>query len=326
MKMNTLNETLAPETKKEKSCCGPECCSDDVTDTAVLENEFPVVGLVTNNDTVNDLTHSKSDEELKQIVKEQYGKIAEQSKELNESSCCGSTSHCGIAETYSIMADEYSGLRGYNPDADLGLGCGLPTEFAKIKHGDTVVDLGSGAGNDCFVALSETGQEGRVIGIDMTPEMVDKAKANAAKLGFTNVEFHLAEIENMPLADNTADVVVSNCVMNLIPNKVNAFREVYRITKPGGHFSISDIVLTGELPSKLKTVAAMYAGCVSGAVKKEEYLEIIKNTGFKNISIQKEKLIVIPDQILLDYMTIVEAKEFIKSGYGIYSITIYAEK
>lgn len=306
--MNTLEETKT----KEKSCCGPECCSDETVDTAVLET---------------DLTKEKSEEELKQIVKEQYSQIALQSKEQNESSCCGSTSSCcGENTTYTIMADEYKNLKGYNPDADLGLGCGLPTEFAKIKAGDTVVDLGSGAGNDCFVARAETGDSGKVIGIDMTPAMVDKAKANAAKLGFGNVDFYLAEIEKMPLADNTADVVVSNCVMNLIPNKVNAFREVYRITKPGGHFSISDIVLTGELPLKMKTASTMYAGCVSGAVQKDEYLEIVKNAGFKNITIQKEKLITIPDQILLDYMTIDEAKQFIRSGSGIYSITVYAEK
>ena len=318
--MKTLEETKT----KEKSCCGPECCSDETTDTAVLEK--PVVGVVTNN-LNTDLTIEKSEEELKQIVKDQYSQIALQSKEQNESSCCGSTSSCcGDSTTFTIMADEYKNLKGYNPDADLGLGCGLPTEFAKIKPGDTVVDLGSGAGNDCFVARAETGESGKVIGIDMTPAMVDKAKANAAKLGYSNVEFHLAEIEKMPLADNTADVVVSNCVMNLIPNKVNAFREVYRITKPGGHFSISDIVLTGELPLQMKTAATMYAGCVSGAVQKDEYLNIVKNAGFKNITIQKEKLITIPDQILLDYMTIDEAKEFIRSGSGIYSITVYAEK
>jgi len=324
--MNTLEETKS----KEKTCCGPDCCSDESTETAVLEN--PVVGLagldskLTNNINT-DLTKEKSEEELKQIVKDQYSQIALQSKELNESSCCGSTSSCcGDNTTFTIMADEYKNLKGYNPDADLGLGCGLPTEFAKIKKGDTVVDLGSGAGNDCFVARAETGDSGKVIGIDMTPAMVDKAKANAAKLGYTNVEFHLSEIEKMPLADNTADVVVSNCVMNLIPNKVNAFREVYRITKPGGHFSISDIVLTGELPAKIKAAATMYAGCVSGAVQKDEYLNIVKNAGFKNVTIQKEKLITIPDQILLDYMTIDEAKQFIRSGYGIYSITVYAEK
>lgn len=304
--MNNSKET------KEKTCCGPECCSDDNTDTAVLEN---------------DLTKEKSEEELKQIVKDQYSQIALQSKEQNESSCCGSTSACcGDVNTFSIMADEYKSLKGYNPDADLGLGCGLPTQFAKIKKGDTVVDLGSGAGNDCFVARAETGETGRVIGIDMTPAMVEKAKANAAKLGFSNVEFHLAEIENMPLNDNTADVVVSNCVLNLVPNKVNAFREVYRILKPGGHFSISDIVLTGELPVQMKAAATMYAGCVSGAVQKDNYLNIVKNAGFRNITVQKEKLITIPDQILLDYMTADEAKQFIRSGSGIYSITVYAEK
>mgnify|MGYP001247331577 CR=1 FL=1 len=287
-------------------CCGPGCCDDK--DTAVLAEE-------------------KSEQELKDIVKEQYSKIALQSKEQNESSCCGSTSSCcGENTTYTIMSDEYKGMPGYNPDADLGLGCGLPTQFAKIKTGDTVVDLGSGAGNDCFVARAEAGDTGRIIGIDMTPAMVEKAEANAAKLGFTNVEFHLAEIENMPLEDNTADVVVSNCVLNLVPNKTNAFREIYRILKPGGHFSISDIVLTGELPPKLKAAATMYAGCVSGAVKKFEYLSIVEKAGFKKISVQKEKLIIIPDQILLDYMTADEAKEFIKSGYGIYSITVYAEK
>lgn len=304
--MNNSKET------KEKTCCGPECCSDDNTDTAVLEN---------------DLTKEKSEEELKQIVKDQYSQIALQSREQNETSCCGSTSSCcGDVNTFSIMADEYKSMKGYNPDADLGLGCGLPTQFAKIKQGDTVVDLGSGAGNDCFVARAETRETGKVIGIDMTPAMIDKAKANAAKLGFSNVEFHLAEIEKMPLSDNTADVVVSNCVLNLVPNKVNAFREVYRILKPGGHFSISDIVLTGELPVQMKAAATMYAGCVSGAVQKDDYLNIIKNAGFKNINVQKEKLITIPDQILFDYMTADEAKQFIRSGSGIYSITVYAEK
>ncbi len=287
-------------------CCGPGCCDDKETDI---------------------LTEVKTEQELKDIVKDQYSKIALQSKEQNESSCCGSTSACcGENTTYTIMSDEYNGMPGYNPDADLGLGCGLPTQFAKIKQGDTIVDLGSGAGNDCFVARAEAGDTGRIIGIDMTPAMVDKAKENAQKLGFTNVEFHLAEIENMPLAENTADVVVSNCVLNLVPNKVNAFREIYRILKPGGHFSISDIVLTGELPASLKAAATMYAGCVSGAVKKFEYLSIVEKAGFKNISVQKEKLIIIPDQILLDYMTADEAKEFIRSGYGIYSITVYAEK
>jgi arsenite methyltransferase len=319
--MNTLEETKP----KEKTCCGPECCSDDVTDTEVKDN--PVVGVARLDSQFTNNIVEKSEEELKEIVRNEYSKIALQSKDENESSCCGATSACcGGDDTYSIMAEEYKNLKGYNPDADLGLGCGLPTEFAKFKTGDTVVDLGSGAGNDCFVARAETGDSGRVIGIDMTQAMVDKARVNAAKLGYSNVEFHLAEIENMPLADNTADVVVSNCVLNLVPNKVNAFREIFRITKHGGHFSISDIVLSGELPPQLKAAANMYAGCVSGAVQKDEYLDIVKKTGFRNVTIQKEKLITIPDQILLDYMTVEEVKAFVRSGYGIYSITVYAEK
>lgn len=308
--MNTTEEVRTSKTKNEKSCCGPECCNDENTDSDVAVDE-------------------KSEAELKEIVKEQYSKVALASKESNESSCCGKTSSCCSTDSsvgYTIMADEYKDLKGYNPDADLGLGCGLPTQFAKIKEGDTVVDLGSGAGNDCFVARAQTGEKGRVIGIDMTPAMIDKAKVNAEKLGFSNVEFHLAEIENMPIENNTADVVVSNCVLNLVPNKTAAFAEVYRIMKPGGHFSISDIVLSGELPAKIRTAASMYAGCVSGAVKKEEYIDIIKNAGFVNIIIQKEKHITVPDDIYFDYLTKEEVTEFKKSGFGIFSITVYAEK
>ena len=296
---------------KETPCCGPDCCDDKSAETDVL---------------AADIMKEKSDEELKQIVKDEYSKIALQSKELNESSCCGSTPSCCSSETYTIMADEYKGLKGYNPDADLGLGCGLPTQFAKIKPGNIVVDLGSGAGNDCFVARAETGSSGRVIGIDMTPAMVDKAKANAAKLGFENVEFHLAEIEKMPLENNTADVVVSNCVLNLVPDKSAAFNEIYRIMKPGGHFSISDIVLSGELPAKIRKAASMYAGCVSGAVKKEEYLDLVEKAGFKNVSVQKEKVITVPESILSDYLTKEEISGYENSGSGIFSITVYAEK
>jgi ubiquinone/menaquinone biosynthesis C-methylase UbiE len=160
----------------------------------------------------------------------------------------------------------------------------------------------------------------------MTPAMIYKARLNAGKLEFTNVEFRLAEIENMPLEDNTADVVVSNCVLNLVPNKPNAFREIYRITKPGGHLSISDIVLTGELPFKIRAAATMYAGCISGAVQKDEYLEIVRKAGFSNLSIQKEKVITVPESILLDYLTKEELDEYKNGKYGIYSITVYAEK
>lgn len=234
-----------------------------------------------------------NNQDLKNIVQQKYAEIANQSKEQNETSCCGAGS-CG---TYTIMSEDYSGLDGYNSDADLGLGCGLPTEYAKIKKGDTVVDLGSGAGNDAFVARTLTGEEGEVIGIDMTEAMIQKAKANAEKLGFTNVAFRLGDIEDIPLSSKRADVVVSNCVMNLLPDKEKAFSEVFRILKPLGHFSISDIVLKGDLPDAIKKEAEMYAGCVSGAIKKSEYLGILAEQGFVNITVQKEKEIIIPVEV-----------------------------
>ncbi|WP_028980813.1 arsenite methyltransferase [Sporocytophaga myxococcoides] len=265
-----------------------------------------------------------TNERLKGIVKEEYSKIALQSKGQNETSCCGAGS-CGTG-TYKIMSEDYSNLEGYNPDADLGLGCGLPTEFAKIKKGDTVVDLGSGAGNDSFVARSIAGEEGEIIGIDMTEAMIQKAKANAEKLGFNNVQFRLGDIEDIPLSSKRADVVVSNCVMNLVPDKKKAFDEVYRILKPNGHFSISDIVLKGELPESIKKEAEMYAGCVSGAIKKGDYLEILSDAGFTNITVQKEKQINIPDEILLNYLNSEQLNEFKSKGSGVFSITVYAER
>lgn len=261
---------------------------------------------------------------LKALVKEKYGEIADQSRSDNAASCCGAGG-CST-EVYNIMADDYTRLAGYNPDADLGLGCGLPTEFARIKKGDTVIDLGSGAGNDCFIARALTGENGKVIGIDFTERMVEKARTNAEKLGFNNVEFRFGDIEQMPVSANVADVVVSNCVLNLVPNKFNVLKEVYRVLKPGGHFSISDIVLEGELPSKLREAAEMYAGCVSGAIQKNVYLELIQATGFKNVTVQKEKSILLPDDILRNYFSAEEIQSFRNSNAGIYSITVYAEK
>ena len=265
-----------------------------------------------------------TNEEIKEMVKKKYAEIALQNQETNASSCCGSGG-CST-EVYNIMTDDYDHLEGYNPDADLKLGCGLPTEFAKIKKGDYVVDLGSGAGNDCFVARAETGETGKVVGIDFTPEMIEKARNNAEKLGFNNVEFRQGDIENIPMTSNVADVVVSNCVMNLVPNKPKAFSEVHRILKIGGHFSISDIVLEGDLPEKIKTAAEMYAGCVASAIQKEEYLQIIKNAGFKNITLQKQKPIIVPDDILKNYLTEEEIQTYKNSSTRIYSITVFAEK
>ena len=265
-----------------------------------------------------------SNEEIKEMVKQKYAEIALQNQDTNASSCCGSGG-CST-EVYNIMTDDYDHLEGYNPDADLKLGCGLPTEFAKIKKGDYVVDLGSGAGNDCFVARAETGESGKVVGIDFTPEMIEKARNNADKLGFNNVEFRLGDIENIPLMSNVADVVVSNCVMNLVPNKPKAFAEVQRILKPTGHFSISDIVLVGDLPEKIKNAAEMYAGCVASAIQMEDYLKIIENSGFKNMTLQKKKPIIVPDDILKNYLNEEEIQQYKDSTTRIYSITVYAEK
>ena len=215
-------------------------------------------------------------EDLKFIVQEKYGEIASQSKIQNQSSCCGGTACCDDMD-YTIFSDDYTKLEGYNPDADLGLGCGTPTEYAGIKKGDHVLDLGSGAGNDCFVARTIVGEAGHVTGIDFTEAMLEKANINLTKTGFKNIEFKKGDIEAMPLPDNTFDVVISNCVLNLVPDKQKAFDEIYRVLKPGAHFCISDVVINGVLPQGLQEAAEMYAGCVSGAIPKNDYLEIVKS-------------------------------------------------
>ena len=266
----------------------------------------------------------QTEQELKEIVRKKYSEIALQDKETNESSCCGAS--CCSTEVYNIMSEDYTTLAGYNADADLGLGCGLPTQFAKIKTGDTVIDLGSGAGNDCFIARKEAGEQGKIIGIDFTDAMISKARNNAEKLGFNNVEFRQGDIEAMPVTANIADVIVSNCVLNLVPNKNGVFKEIYRVLKPGGHFSISDIVLVGELPDALQKDAEMYAGCVAGAIQKDAYLEMIHANGFTNLTLQKEKAIIIPDDILKSYLDEPGITSFKAGNTGIFSVTVYAEK
>lgn len=266
----------------------------------------------------------KTQEQVKELVRQKYAEIALQDKETNQSSCCGSG--CCSDEVYNIMSEDYNELKGYNPDADLGLGCGLPTQFAKIKKGDIVIDLGSGAGNDAFIARHEAGETGKVIGIDFTPAMIERARANNEVRGFNNVEFRQGDIEKMPVIANTADVIVSNCVLNLVPDKNEVIKEIYRVLKPGGHFSISDIVLEGELPKEMKEAAEMYAGCVAGAIQKQVYLELIEANGFKQITVQKDKAIIIPDDILGDYLSAEQIASFKQSGTGIRSITVYAEK
>lgn len=260
-------------------------------------------------------------DDLKLIVKDKYGAIANQSKRLNQSSCCGGTSCCDDMD-YSIFSDDYSALKGYNPDADLGLGCGLPTQHAGINKGDHVLDLGSGAGNDCFVARTLVGETGHVTGIDFTDAMLEKANKNLQKTGFGNIDFLKGDIEEMPFPDHTFDVIISNCVLNLVPDKGKAFSEIYRVLKPGGHFCISDVVLVGELPEKLRQAAEMYAGCVSGAVQKGEYIGMIRSKGFHSVEIKKEKAIEIPDHIMLNYIGQDELQLLKKSNMGIFSITI----
>ncbi len=266
----------------------------------------------------------KTTEELKKIVREKYAEIANQEKAVNQSSCCGAGEVS--SEVYNIMTDDYSEVKGYKAEGDLGLGCGLPTQFAKIGKGDTVIDLGSGAGNDCFIARHETGESGKVIGIDFTPEMINKARRNADSLGYNNVEFREGDIDNMPVGDNIADVIVSNCVLNLVPDKKKVIAEIQRVLKPGGHFSISDIVLVGDLPEALQHDAEMYAGCVSGAIQRDSYLGMIKNAGFENITVQKEKPIHIPVDILSKYLSANEIESFVSGDTGIFSISVFAEK
>ena len=285
-------------TKTISNCCAPDCCDD--SEQLVLKEE----------------------QAIKDQVKAKYGAIA---LAAGEESCCGPTS-CSEGLEVSFVGESYAQVEGHVQDADLGLGCGLPTEFALIKPGDTVVDLGSGAGNDAFIARQETGEAGRVIGIDFTAAMVKKAREYTQKMNFENVEFYLGDIDNIPLPANTADVAVSNCVFNLVPNKAQAFRETLRILKPGAHFSISDIVLKGDFPEELRADAELYVGCVAGAQPKEEYLSEIARAGFVNIKVQKDRQIILPPELVERILSSEKKEIYERSDFGIHSITVYAEK
>ncbi|MDD4492353.1 MAG: arsenite methyltransferase [Bacteroidales bacterium] len=263
--------------------------------------------------------------DLKLIVQEKYGQIAQKSPVQGKPSCCGTSGCCGELE-FSMIGDDYSKLEGYNPDADLGLGCGIPTNFAAIRTGDCILDLGSGAGNDCFVARAIVGETGNVTGLDFTEAMVAKATENNKKLGFTNVKFVQGDIEEMPLQDNQFDVVVSNCVLNLVPDKMKAFANIMRVLKTGGHFCVSDVVIKGELPENLRKDAEMYVGCVSGAIGMEQYLAIIEEQGFKNITVHKQNVIEIPKEVLEKYLSQQEIELFKTGTTGIFSITVSGTK
>lgn len=268
----------------------------------------------------------KTNEEKKALVKEQYSRLAVNSSVLKSGCCCGKKPMVPSKKVFTIMSEDYSQLKGYEADADLGVGCGLPTQYAGIKKGDTVLDLGSGAGNDCFIARTETGETGKVIGIDFSPQMIEKARNNALKRGYTNIEFIESDIENMSLPDNSIDVVVSNCVLNLLPEKNKIFKEIYRVLKLGGHFCISDVVLDGIFPKEFTDNASMYAGCISSAIQREDYLAEIEKANFSNIKIERTKTVLIPDEVLEEHLDKSAISKYKEGNTGIYSITVTGTK
>lgn len=225
---------------------------------------------------------------IKVAVRNRYAEIAKQNTSCcttAKSSCCGTTSVIDISKTIGYSDKE---LKSVPKDSNLGLGCGNPIALASLKKGETVLDLGSGAGFDCFLAANKVGKAGKVIGIDMTAEMIEKARANARKNKYNNVEFRLGEIENLPIADNSIDIIISNCVINLSPDKEKVFKEAFRVLKPGGRLIVSDIVLLTELPNFIKNSVQAYVGCVAGATQKKNYLRLIKSAGFQNVKILDE--------------------------------------
>lgn len=300
--MNHKNTTARgdePEAaQNEAPCCGPTCCDD----AAQAETEAA--------------------RDLKAVVQEKYAAIA---AGADESCGCGPTC-CGTGAEISMIGDEYGGVVGYVAEADLGLGCGLPTELAGLQPGDTVLDLGSGAGLDAFVARAVVGETGRVVGVDMTPEMIQQAEANARRLGYSNVSFLLGDIEALPLEDETVDVVISNCVLNLIPDKDRAFAEMHRVLRQGGHFCVSDVVASGTLPAAVKRSAELYAGCIAGAMEQNVYLAKLRTAGFTDVRVVRQRPINLPDEALLAHVSPEELAAFRRSGAALRSVTVYGKR
>jgi arsenite methyltransferase len=263
----------------------------------------------------------RTEEETRAMVRERYAAIARGGE-----SCCGPAS-CGCGEEMApdglnVIGDAYSGVAGHLAEADLHLGCGVPTRHAALQPGETVLDLGSGAGNDAFIARHEVGPEGRVLGVDMTAEMIAKARGNAAKLGYANVEFREGQIERLPVESGSVDVVISNCVLNLVPDKGRAFAEMLRVLRPGGRFCVSDIVATGELPAPVREVAALYVGCVAGAMAEGAYLGLLETTGFGDVRIAEGRPIPLSDAALANYMSAADIAAFRASGVALKSVTV----
>jgi SAM-dependent methyltransferase len=268
------------------------------------------------NSTTDSARHDPGHDRIKNLVRERYAAAAS----------AGSGCSCGCGNgsrqsTESLVGDDYTGRDGYEIPADLGLGCGIPTDAAAIQNGETVLDLGSGAGIDAFIAAKHAGPTGEVIGVDFTIEMVQKARDNAARLGYSNVRFVLGDIEDLPLEQESVDLVISNCVLNLVPDKQAAFAEMYRVLRPGGRFAISDIVTVGDLPDRLRESAVLYAGCVSGAINRDAYLSALRQAGFTDVEMVRERSIDIPDELLLLAGDRADLEAFRRSG-GIASITV----
>lgn len=259
--------------------------------------------------------------DIKSLVRARYGVIAE-----SAARGCGCAPACCDEGALDMIGDAYADVTGYVAEADLGLGCGLPTGHARIRAGDVVLDLGSGAGIDAFVARQSVGEAGRVIGVDMTEGMIARARNNAAKLGYGNVEFRLGEIEHLPVEDDTVDVVISNCVLNLVPDKARAFAETLRVLRPGGHFCVSDVIATGALPEGIRKAAALYVGCVAGAIPEPEYLALIRAAGFAGVRIVERKPIHLPDEVLRDHLSEPELISYRSSGVDLLSVTVLGTK
>jgi SAM-dependent methyltransferase len=262
--------------------------------------------------------------EIKKTVQERFHHELTYKDDYMEEGCgCGSG--CGCS-SYADTAENYTELEGYHPHADLGLGCGLPTEFIDIREGDTVVDLGCGAGNDCFVARERTGLTGKVIGVDITESMIERARKNAEMAGYNNVEFRLGDVENLPVSDQTANAVICNCVLNLVPDKSIALLESYRVMKHHGHLSIAEIVVIGNMPQALKEDAEMYAGCLTGAMAKDDFLRLVEVSGFENVRTADMKPVELPDAMLRSHLSDDQHREYQKGMFGLFTITATADK
>jgi arsenite methyltransferase len=249
--------------------------------------------------------------EIKSVVRAKYGAIA-----AGAARGCGCAPTCCGEGALDMIGDAYADLAGYVADADLGLGCGVPTRLAGIEQGDVVLDLGSGAGIDAFIARRSVGEAGRVIGVDLTEAMIERARANAAKIGYGNVEFRLGEIEHLPVQADTIDVVISNCVLNLVPEKAKAFAETWRVLKPGGHFCVSDIIGTAPLPDGIRMAA----------MPETEYLAVIREAGFDDVRVAERKPVALPDEVLREHLSEAELSTFRESGVGLLSVTVLGTK